>query len=88
MRPFVAVKPYPLPDDMPGMSRQLEYMLPERIPIENGLEMLAQVFTDWCEDNGIALATSSQANRTRMPTTSGPTAPSAMSYWTRTCSRP
>ena len=30
--------------------------LPQRIRIDNGPEMLAQVFTNWCEDNGIELA--------------------------------
>jgi len=30
--------------------------LPGRIRIDNGPEMLAQVVTDWCEDNGIELA--------------------------------
>ena len=30
--------------------------LPQRIRIDNGPEMLAQVFTDWREDNGIELA--------------------------------
>ena len=29
--------------------------LPKRIRLDNGPEMLAQVFTDWCEDNGIEL---------------------------------
>ena len=30
--------------------------LPARIRIDNGPEMLAQIFTDWCENNGIELA--------------------------------
>jgi len=29
--------------------------LPRHIRLGNGPEMLAQVFTDWCEDNGIEL---------------------------------
>jgi len=40
--------------------------LPRRIRLDNGPEMLAQVFTDWCEENGIALVYIQPGDPTKM----------------------
>jgi ABC-type transport system involved in Fe-S cluster assembly fused permease/ATPase subunit len=46
MRPFVVVKPYPLPDDMPCMSQELEPMLPDAFLLQGSEEATSALDTD------------------------------------------
>jgi putative transposase len=60
--------------------------LPEVLRTDNGPEFLGEAFTSWAEANGVLIQYIQPGHRTRTPTSSASTAPTARRCPTCTCS--